>query len=85
MEFAELEQKNRKIFLLGKVIAFDPGSTNSQNPGEDTCYCQSICYQATLRINISLSQIFSKSGFPRMMEKQAENGLMHILQEFGTL
>ena len=47
-----MEQNNVKIFLVYKIIAFEPGSTNSHNLEEDTCHCQSICYQATLTFNI---------------------------------
>ena len=85
MEFPELEQKDPKIFLVLKIIAFESGSTNSHNFEEDTCHCQSICYQAFLRVNISLREIFPKSGCLRVMKKQVENGLIHILQEFWTI
>ena len=85
MEFPDLEQKDLKFFLVLKIIAFELGSTNFHNFEEDTCHCQSICYQATLRNNISLRQIFPKSGCLRVMKKQVENGLMEILQEFGTV
>ena len=32
-----MEQKNQKKFLLFKIIAFEPGSSNSDNIEEDTC------------------------------------------------
>ena len=32
-----MEQKNEKKFLLFKIIAFEPGSSNSDNIEEDTC------------------------------------------------
>ena len=60
------------MFLVLKIIAFELGLTNSHNPEEDTCHCESICYQATLRVNISLREIFSQSSFLRVMKKQDE-------------
>ena len=33
-----MEQKNLKIFLVFKIIAFEPGSKNSHNTEEDTCH-----------------------------------------------
>ena len=47
-----MEQKKLKKFLVFKIIAFEPGSTNSHNPEQDTCHWQSICYQPTLRFNM---------------------------------
>ena len=47
-----MEQKYAKMFLVFKIIGFEPGSTNSHNPEERTCHWQSICYQAILRFNI---------------------------------
>ena len=38
-----MEQKNVKKFLVFRIIAFEPGSTNSHNPEQDTCHWQSIC------------------------------------------
>ena len=40
------------MFLAVEIIAFEAAPTNSQNPEEDTCHWQSICYQATLTFNI---------------------------------
>ena len=80
-----MEQKNQKKFLVFKIIAFEPGSTNTHNPQQDTCHWQSICYEPTLRFKISLREIFSKSGSLRVRKKYAESHLQHILQEFRTL
>ena len=57
-----MEQKNVKKFLVFRIIAFEPGSTNSHNPEQDTCHWQSICYETTLRFNISLREVYSKQG-----------------------
>ena len=60
-------------------------TTNSQNPEHDTCHWQSMYYETTLRVNISLREIFSKSGSLRVMDKYDESALSQVLQEFGTL
>ena len=75
----------RKMFSVLKIIAFESGTTNSHNPEQDTCHWQSMCYETRLRFNISLREIFSKSGSFRVMKKYDESALMRILQEFGTL
>ena len=73
-----------KLLVL-KIIAFESGTTNSQNPEEDIFHWQSMSYETLLRFNISLREIFSKSGSPRVMKKHDENVLMQIFQEFSTL
>ena len=65
-------------------MACEAGSTYSRNPEEVTCHWQSICLKATLRVTISLREIFSKSGFLRVMGKQDESTIKDILEEFGT-
>ena len=80
-----MEQKNQKKLLVLKIIAFESGTTNSHNPEQDICHWQSMCYETPLRFNISLREIFSKSGSPIVMKKYDESALMQISQEFGTL
>ena len=80
-----MEEENPKKFLVFKIIAFDPGSTNSHIPERDTCHWQSICYQGTLRFKISLREKFSKPGCSQRDEKNDESPLMHILEESRTL
>ena len=63
-----MEQKNQKKILVLKIIALELGSRNSRILEQDTCHWQSICYQATLRFNISLMVIFSKQGSLRVMK-----------------
>ena len=77
-------KKQKKFFVL-KIIAFESGTTNSQNPEHDTFHWESTCYETQLRFNISLGEIFFKSGSLRVMRKNDENALMQILHEFGTL
>ena len=80
-----MEQENLKKFLVLKIIAFELGTRNSQNPEQDNCHWQSMCYETPVRFNISLREIFFKSSSLRVMKKYDESALMEILQEFGTL
>ena len=80
-----MEQGNLKKFSVLKIIAFELGTTNSQNPEQDNCHWQSMCYETPLRFNISLREIFSKSGSPILMKKYDESAIMQISQEFGTV
>ena len=64
-----MEQENGKKFLVLKIIPFESVTTNSQNPEQDNCHWQSMCYKTPLRFNISLKEIFSKSGSPRVMKR----------------
>ena len=80
-----MEQKNEKKLLVLKIIAFESGKANSHNPERDICHWQSMCYETHLRFNISLREIFSKSGSPRLMKKYDESALMPVFQEFGSL
>ena len=80
-----MEQKNEKKLLVLKIIAFESGKANSHNPEQDICHWQSMCYKTSLRFNISLREIFSRSGSPRLMKKNDESALMTVLQEFGSL
>ena len=80
-----MEQKNMKKLLVLKIIVFESGKANSHNPEQDICHWMSMCYETHLRFNISLREIFSKSGSPRLMKKYDESALMPVLQEFGSL
>ena len=80
-----MEQKNEKKLLVLKIIAFESGKANSHNPEQDICHWMSMCYETHLRFNISLREIFSKSGCPRLMKKYDESALMPVFQEFGSL
>ena len=80
-----MEQKNQKKLLVLKIIAFESGNANSHNPEQDICHWNSMCYETHLRFNISLREIFFKSGSLRVMKKYDESALMQILQEFWTL
>ena len=80
-----MEQKNEKKLLVLKIIAFESGKANSHNPEQDICHWMSMCYETHLRFNISLREIFSKSGSPRLMRKYDESAVMPVFQEFGSL
>ena len=80
-----MEQRNQKKLLVLTLIAFESGAANSHNPDQDICHSQSMCYKTDLRLNISVREIFSESGSPRLMKKYDESALMPVLQEFGSL
>ena len=52
MYIPEMEQRNQKMFLVLKKIAFELGTTNSHNPEQDICHWQSMHYETPLRFNI---------------------------------
>ena len=80
-----MQQKNQKNFLVFKIIAFELGTKNIQNPEDHTGNWQSMCYETPLRFNISVREICSKSGSLRVMKKYDESALMHISPKFGTV
>ena len=85
MEIPEMGQKNGKKILALNIIPSELGTRNSHNLEHDISHWQSMCYETALRFNISLREIFSKSGSDRVMKKYDESALMQISQEFGTL
>ena len=85
MSIAEMKQKYQETLLVLNIIPFESGTTNSQNPEQDNCHWQSMCYETPVRFNISLREIFFKSSSLRVMKKYDESALMPILQVFGTL
>ena len=85
MQFPEMDWKNQKEFLVFKIIAIESGTTNSLNLEKDTCHWQSMCYETYLSFNMSLREIFFKSGSLRVMKKYDESALMQIVQVFGTV
>ena len=78
-----MEQKNKERYLVFKITAFEPGSTNSHSPKQDTCHWQSVCYEVTLRFKISLRGIFQTRA-SQSDEKYNESARMKILPEFWT-
>ena len=60
--------KKMKKFLVLKIIAFESGTTNSQNREQDTSHWQSSCYETPPRFNISLKGIFLKSSSLRVIK-----------------
>ena len=63
-----MEQKNQKKILVFKKTALDLGSRNSRILEQDTCHWESICYQASLRLKISLRQVYSKADSFKVMK-----------------
>ena len=84
-KFQKWDKKNQKRMSVLKIIAFKSGTTNCHNPKQDICHWQSMCYERTLKLNISLREIFSKSGSLRVIEKYEQTPLMQIKQDFGTV
>ena len=80
-----MEQKDLKKLFLLKIIAFESGATNSHNPEKNLFHWHSMRYETPLRFNISLREIFSKSGSPRVMKKYGESALMQIWQKLWAL
>ena len=80
-----MEQKNEKKLLVLKIIAFESGKANSHNPEQDICHWMSMYYETHLRFNISVREILSESGSPRLMRKYDQSALMPGLQEFGRI
>ena len=80
-----MEQKDLKKFFVLKIISFQSGTTSSHNLEQYICHWQSMCCETPLRFNISLTEIFIKSGSPTVMKKYDESVLMQISQEFWTL
>ena len=60
--------KKMKKSLVLKIIAFESGTTNSQNREQDTSHWQSSCYETPPRFNISLKGIFLKSSSLRVIK-----------------
>ena len=89
MKIAEIAKKKKKKkgkkFLVLKIIEFESRTTNSLNLEKDTYHWHSMRYKTSLRFNISLREMFFKSGFIRVIGKYDESALMQILQVFGTL
>ena len=58
-----MERKtNQKKFLVFKITAFERGPRNCHILEQDTSHRQSLCYQETLRFNISLMQAYFKAS-----------------------
>ena len=80
-----MKQNNRKILLVLNIIPFESGTINSHNDEQDNCHWQSMCYETTLRFNISLREILCESGSHIVMKKYDQSAFMQISQDFGTL
>ena len=79
-----MKQKNHKKLLKLNIIPFESRTTHSHNLEQNICHWQSMCYETPLRFNISLREIYSKSGYSIVMKKYDESALMQLSQDFGT-
>ena len=84
MQFPEMALRNQEKLLVLTLIAFEWRTANSHNPDQDICHWQSMCYKTDLRLNISVREIFSESGSPRLMKKYDEGALIPVSQEFAS-
>ena len=80
-----MEKKKTQKFLVLKMSAFESETTNCLNLEKNTCHWHSMCYETSLRFNVSLREIFFKSGSIIVMEKYDESALKQILEVFATL
>ena len=78
-----MKQKNQKKFLVLKIIAFESETTNSHDPEQDTCHCQSMCYETPLRFNKSLKDIISEKVSLRFLKKKKKIKWSHA--DFTTV
>ena len=69
---------SEKKFLVLKIIPFVSGTSNSHLLEKGLCHWESMCYETPPRFNISLREIFSKSGSLKVMRKYAESAVMQI-------
>ena len=74
--FQKWKNEIRKKFSVLEIIAFELGTTDSQNPEQDSCHSHLLCYETPLRFNISLTNIFSKSTSVKVMKKYDESTLI---------
>ena len=68
MYIEELEQEKQRKFFVFKIIALESGTIISHNSEQNTCHWHSVCDEIPLTFNISLREIFSKSGSFRVMK-----------------
>ena len=59
-------------------------TTNFHNLEQDNCHWQSMCYETALKFNISLREIFSKWGSPRVLKKSPKSALLYDDSKNGT-
>ena len=64
-----MKQKNEKKFLNLMIIAFESATSKSHNPEQDTCHWQSMCYETSLRFNMSLKRDIFQIKFLQINEK----------------
>ena len=78
-----MEQENPEKLSEFKILVSEQGSTNSHILEQDTCHWQSICYQATQRFNMLLSDVYSKPGSLRVIENMMKVLSCRIYNSLG--
>ena len=74
--FQKWKNEIRKKLSVLEIIAFELGTTDSQNLEQDSCHSQLMWNETPLRFNISLTDIFAKSSSVRGMKKYDESTLI---------
>ena len=86
MLIPEMEKKKKEEkFEVLKITASESEKKKTNKPEQDTSHWQTICYETPRRFNMSLTDIFSKSCFLRVMKKYDESALKQTLQKVGTV
>ena len=47
-----MEGKNDEKFFVFKIFAFESRTINYNNPEQDSCHWQPLCYETLLRFNV---------------------------------
>ena len=72
------------MFSVFVIIAFEPPAGIFLIYDENTCDRQSPCFQTVLRFRISLTEMFSNSVSPRLLENWDKSAAVQVSALFGT-
>ena len=84
MYIAKVQSNLQKMFLLFLIIAFEPVAGKSLIYDENTCGCQTSCYQTLLRLWIGLREMLSSSNSPTFMENWDKSAAVYASAVLGT-
>ena len=74
----------KKMFSLSQIIAFEIVSRISLIYDENTSDGQAKCYQTVLTFPIWVTEIFSNSIFPRLMENWDKSAAVQVSAVLAT-